>query len=311
LNRGWKALSIAMGIALAALAVRFSLHFPWSASVRALAGTDLLLLLVATLINFLSVVAKGWGWHLLLRPAAPHRWKVAQEATLVGAAVNCLAVSVGGEAARVGYITTRAPVTAAAAVTAIVASRAAEALALVVFVALACGIAPPPSWPPALRILLGLAAAGIVAGTLLGAWAPWLRRAPGWARRFLQPLADAGPGAIAGSLALAVVAWAAEWATFHLSIRATHISIPATVSLTALIAANAGGVIRLTPGNVGVLQASLVLALVPFGVPAPEAIAAGLALQAVQTLPTVAAGAAIAGVRSLGRLTGRPLAAGS
>jgi len=58
---------------------------------------------------------------------------------------------------------------------------------------------------------------------------------------------------------------------------------------------NVGGLIRVTPANVGVMQAALVGALVPFGVAADQAVAGGLALQAIEVLPVLALAFAVAG----------------
>ncbi|MEO6058327.1 MAG: hypothetical protein ABIQ49_16000, partial [Gemmatimonadales bacterium] len=72
----------------------------------------------------------------------------------------------------------------------------------------------------------------------------------------------------------------------------------------ALVLANVGGILRLTPGNVGVLQGAVVLALAPLGVEAARAVAAGLALQAVHVLPVLVIGIALVGrhgLRELGR----------
>jgi uncharacterized membrane protein YbhN (UPF0104 family) len=82
-------------------------------------------------------------------------------------------------------------------------------------------------------------------------------------------------------------------------LRAVHVEVTPLGALTALVAANVGGALRLTPGNVGVFQGSLMLALAPFHVPADAAFAAGLVLQAVQTLPVLAAGTWLAGADAL------------
>ncbi len=77
-------------------------------------------------------------------------------------------------------------------------------------------------------------------------------------------------------------------------------------SFTALIAANVGGLLRVTPANVGVMQAALVGALVPFGVSAEQAIAGGVALQAIEVLPVLAIALAFAGRAGLARLISPP-----
>jgi hypothetical protein len=61
-----------------------------------------------------------------------------------------------------------------------------------------------------------------------------------------------------------------------------------------------------------VLQASLVLGMLAFGIAEDQALAAGLALQAVQVLPVIAIGVAIVGAQGLRSLgTKRPESVGA
>jgi uncharacterized membrane protein YbhN (UPF0104 family) len=83
---------------------------------------------------------------------------------------------------------------------------------------------------------------------------------------------------------------------------ATHIAITPAVSLAALVMANVAGIFRLTPGNFGVMQGSIILGMGAFEIPAANALAAGLALQAVQVIPILAIGIAIVGARGFRRL---------
>src|SRR5207253_10532891 len=99
---GWLLALVGVGLAL-----KFFAGFPWQVTFAALLGADRWLLVVGLAVNLSSLVAKGWGWHLILKPVAPHSWRVAQEANLVGAAVNDLSVAVAGEAARVHLIVQR------------------------------------------------------------------------------------------------------------------------------------------------------------------------------------------------------------
>jgi uncharacterized membrane protein YbhN (UPF0104 family) len=93
--------------------------------------------------------------------------------------------------------------------------------------------------------------------------------------------------------------WALQWATYHWSIAAMHVAVKPSASMLALVLANVGGALRLTPGNVGVVQGAVLVALRPNGVRASTAIAAGLALQAVQVIPVAAIGSVILGRRGL------------
>jgi uncharacterized membrane protein YbhN (UPF0104 family) len=99
--------------------------------------------------------------------------------------------------------------------------------------------------------------------------------------------------------AFALYNWAAQWATYHLVLRATHVPVSLAASFTALIVVNLGGLLRPTPANVGVTQAALVVGLLPFGVAPENAVAAGLALQGLQVLPVLFLGAMVTGWRLL------------
>src|SRR5204863_307968 len=120
----------------------------------------------ALAVNLSSLVAKGWGWHLILKPVAPHSWRVAQEANLVGAAVNDLSVAVAGEAARVHLIVQRGGVPAGAAVSSVVWTRVAEGLALALFLVMAPSVLQLEPWLRGVQPAVGLA---LVVGLLL-AW---------------------------------------------------------------------------------------------------------------------------------------------
>ena len=296
----WGVATLAGLIAVSVLLFRF----PWRHTLQTLAAVNVGLLATALLINLLSPLAKGWAWHLLLKPVAPNRWWVAEEANLVGTAVNSIAAGVSGEAARISLIMQRDAVPLRPAVLSVVWSRAVEALGLGMFLMLA---------PLALHLSRTLRGLQIAAGVALVA-ALALCRFRGWQRLIARLPASlrAGAGELAtmswggrliGPTALALVSWAAEWSTYHLTLRAVHIPVSYAASFTALIAVNLGGLIRITPANVGVMQAAMVGALLPFGVDADQAVAGGLALQAIEVLPVLALAVAVAGWTGLASLT--------
>ena len=264
-----------LGLVGLALALQIGAHFPWHETGAALAGASGWLLLAALVLNVVSPLTKAWGWHVLLGAMTPNRWWVAQEANLVGTAVSVVGVGVSGEAARISYIMRRDGVPMRAAVVSVLRSRAVEAFGLLVCIAVVpCAFA----LPPAVRSLQ-LIGAVVLLATLIA-----LRlRAGGWSGRLVLPAV------------LALVNWATQWGTYALVLRAVHIPAPAAASFTALLAVNLGGIVRLTPANAGVTQAAMAAALLPFGIAAQSGVAAGLALQAIQVLPILAIGLAIAG----------------
>src|SRR5205814_1316193 len=151
-------------------------------------------LVVALVVNLSSLVAKGWGWHLILKPVAPHSWRVAQEANLVGAAVNDLSVAVAGEAARVHLIVQRGGVPAGAAVSSVVWTRVAEGLALALFLVMAPSVLQLEPWLRGVQTAVGLA---LVVVLLLAGGRGWAALVVG-----LLPFGVAPENAVAAGLAL-------------------------------------------------------------------------------------------------------------
>jgi len=292
-----------LGLVGLALALRVALHFPWRATGAALVGVNGWLLLAALLVNLASPVAKAWGWHVLLGAVAPNRWWVAQEANLIGTAVNIVGVGVSGEAARVSLLVRRDHVPVRAAVLSVVGARVVEALGLALFVVLA---PLALDLPPALRGLQiggGALLLTILVMARFRVWGRLVARLPRSIRAGAMELAQMGwGGRLIAPTALAMVNWVAQWGSYYLVLRATHIAAPPAAAFTALIAVNLGGIVRFTPANVGVMQAAMAGALLPFGIAAEHGVAAGLALQAIQVLPILAFGLAIAGRSGLKRL---------
>jgi uncharacterized membrane protein YbhN (UPF0104 family) len=289
----------AIGAVSAVLAVRFAFRFPWTPTLQALRGADLALLSAAGVASLGSLVAKGWAWHLLLRRAWPHGWWDAQAATLVGSAVSTVSVSVGGEAARLQTLAARREPPLGTTVSSVVWSRITEAIALAVFLAGSLLLLPPGPWTRAARISALVGAGVLCALWATGAWRRIFHRLPERWRAAAGIGSATGTPPLLAPVLLGLVNWVLQWIAYHATIVAVGIEASPAAALTALVAANLGGILRLTPGNLGVLQASVVMGLLPFDVHADQALAAGLALQAVQVVPTVLAALAVGGVGSL------------
>ena len=306
--RNW--LTVGLLLVAGGFALHFGLTFPWARTFDALADADWLLLAAASGINILSLAAKGGTWYILLSRLAPVSLSTAEAATFVGAAVNSISISVSGEAARIQVATSRDGVSFGAGAASLVATRLVEAMGLILFLGLAFVVLPP--WPSARPLGLGLIAlaAVIVLGYRLVPWHRVQSKALGrWHETFIRIAAAQGHGGMTAAVGLAAASWLAQWFTYHWSIGATHVAITPAVSLAALVMANVAGILRLTPGNIGVMQGSLILGLSAFHVPAANALAGGLALQAVEVLPVLAIGMAIVGRRGLRQLVTKRAAA--
>jgi len=298
-----KALGWAVGLGIAVAAVGTLRRFPWEETGGALLDTDFLLLTVALLVNLNSLIAKGWAWQLLLRPVAPIGWWGAQRATLTGTALTYLSTGVVGEAARARSIVRYDGTPWQTAVTSIIVLRLVEGIGFAIFVVL---VALAIDLPPALRVVQIVAAATIVAGWValrFRGWGRWTARLPSRLRHWAELLGGmVTPRQLPAPVALAVANWVIQWATYALTFRATHIDVPAAGSMAAVLAANVAGLVAVTPGNVGVFQASIVVGLLPFGVPLQRGILAGLVLQAIQVLPVLGLAVAMMGLRGLRQL---------
>jgi len=276
-----------LGAVILAAALRYAARFPWSDTWSALVSADWGLLAAAAGANLLSLACKACGWHLLLRSRVSVRARTTQVATFAGAAVGSFSVALSGEAVRLHLLAERDRVDPAEAARTIAASRLVEAAGLGIFLG---GFAAGAGGIPWRWVVAGAVALTAAAVALLR-WLPWLRsRLPEGGR-------DSGWtfGGVLAPVSFAVAAWTLQWATYHWSIAATHIAVRRSGSLRALLLSNLGGLLRLTPGNVGVVQGAVVMGLAPFGVPAAQGVAAGLALQAVQVIPVMAIGMAILG----------------
>jgi uncharacterized membrane protein YbhN (UPF0104 family) len=295
-RRAW--ITVVLVLIASPFAVRFASTFPWAQSLDTLAEADWLLLAAACVGNIVSLGLKGASWHLLLRPLAPFSWRTAQAATFVGAAVNSISVSVSGEAARAQLVATRTGISFATVAGSLALTRIVEAMGLLLFLALALMLMPP--WPAARTVgaaLLGAAGVLILAFRLV----PWNR----WHGTFITMVAPGSRGSLAGATALSVCNWIAQWLAYHWCIAATGIAATPAVSLSTLVMANLAGIFRLTPGNVGVIQGSLILGMRAFEIPPAKALAAGLALQATQVIPVLVIGIGIVGMQGFRQLAAR------
>ena len=297
-----RAASVLLATTGIALLGWFALRFPWAAALRSVEAASLPLLGVVALANLVSLVAKGAAWQLLLRRHARPQMADAISATLVGAAVGSLGPSVAGEAARLRFIVGRGDVTLGAGLSTVVGVRILEAVALLAVVSAAGIVLPPSPWTHLLRLtapVLLAATAVLSRPRVLRSIAD--RIPPGAAdvlRRWGATLGDRGT---AGALLLSALNWLLQWAAYAAAALAVSLPHAAAIGFTALLLCNLGGAARLTPGNIGVLQASFALAAAPFGAGAAGAVAASLLVQAAQVLPVIAAGLAIVASTARGR----------
>ncbi len=276
-----------LAIGCVALAL-FLEKFPWREVPAVLARANPGILWVALAVNLASLIAKGFTWYFLLRPVVPCRLLAVQESTFVGAAMNSLSVAFVGETARIQDLSAREGLAVGPVAASVVRARATEALALACFMVLAPWLLRLPPILHGLQISGGGLLLLLVAAAWSGRRMRLLELLPAPVRRILASVTETGsPRVFALALLFTLFNWAAQWATYHLVISAFGIPVSFSASFTALIVVNLSGLFPLSPGNVGVTQAAMILSLLPFGVAPHEALAAGLALQAIQIPPVL------------------------
>lgn len=295
--------SLAMLALLVIAARRVNWHEIWDAMLSARLG----LLLLATLLNLVSLVAKGARWWLFLRPVGARSPWLALKATFVGAALSNVAPANAGEGARVLLVSRAAGISSAGVLAALTLERLFEAAGFVVLLAGAPFFAT--NLPPEIAKLRWVAVALLL--IMIDFVARLLR--PGDA----SPRASAGPGRVArvraylasfrvslaaavtgprllAAIALTALSWGLQVATYHLAARAVdlHVSLANTIGL--LLAENVGFLIRVTPGSVGVFQLIYAATAVAMDLPSDAAVAAAVLLQGLQLIPVTLIGAALA-----------------
>ena len=288
--------------------VLFARKVNWHATWEGIRTASMPLLVVAALLNILSIVIKAIRWWVFLRPAGVTSFGLALKATFAGAGLNNVLVANGGEAARVVFVSRAAHVPSATVLATLALERLFELVGYVTLLSLAVTFLDLPQSlervkPFAIATLVGMFA-------LLG----WLLRRPNVVAELAAPPAPSWHGRLrayfsrlgrtigavssaprfAAALVLSVIAWGLQVATYQVTAHAANFPIPLVATIAALIAVNLGFALRATPGNVGLFQAAYAATAVAFGLDRDQAIAVAFLIQAQQILPVTLLGVGLA-----------------
>jgi uncharacterized membrane protein YbhN (UPF0104 family) len=245
---------------------------------------------VAAACFVLSLVASGTAWRAALRSCDGSIGVTDASARYgVGCLVNSLAPVKVGTALRVALYSRVLPCegrlwTAGGICTAI---GAAQTFWLMILVAIAAAAGVVPAWPIAL-LAGALAAAGI---------AVWIARHSRPARRFAHVLDAFRAIGTCPRTAAALLGWTGAAAAARLgagAALAAAFGLPKPLALAFLIvpAVELASFLPLTPANIGVAAAAIVFALRTQGIDGDVALAMGIAFNAVETISSLAFGAA-------------------
>lgn len=300
-----------------ALLVAFAFTVDWTATWGALRRASPLLIAAAALINLVSLAAKGAIWWVFLRPVGNVSLWLCIRATVAGAAVNNFVVAYGGDAARVVIVARAMRTRSPAPLAALALERVFDAAGYVVLLVIAAFLLPLPAmierWrTPALVLLLLMAgffalrlrrppSAADVAEELDGT-ASLAGRARSYLRRFWRNMATVTTAErLAWAMALSMVSWVAQVATYHIAARAAAYPISVAGTVAALLAVNLSFLLRVTPGSVGIFQLVYATVAASFGLSRAAGIGVAVIIQAVQVIPTTILG----GLLTPGMLFGR------
>jgi phosphatidylinositol alpha-mannosyltransferase len=303
-----RALRVGLTLVILAMLVVFATRVNWQATWATIRSASRTMLALAALLNILSIVVKGVRWWVFLRPIGSPSLLLAMKATFAGAGLNNVLVANGGEAARVVFVARSAHVPSAKVLATLALERLFELVGYVVLLSLsAVFLVLPQSVENVKPFAIG-------ALVLIGALLVWLMRRPdvveavagptpqswhgrlreyGWRVVNTIGAVSSGPRFLA-ALALSVISWGLQVATYHVTAQAANLPIPLVGTVAALLAVNLGFALRATPGNVGLFQAAYAATAAAFGLAYDPAVAVAFLIQAQQILPVTLLGVALA-----------------
>jgi uncharacterized membrane protein YbhN (UPF0104 family) len=249
----------------------------------------------AVLINFISIVVRAHAWNIVIKQAILPPWprrRTVFSAFSIGLLGNAALPGRVGELARVAVVTRhvrRRPGTWAIIVGTVFAHRLFDVVASVLLVLLTLYVAPIPEWAsPVLAVGVGVGLGLLLAGFLLarrhhrplseelGAF----RRVLHMARRGLTVLRRPVPALEA--LFFQLVGWTAQLFAVYTSFLAFGINPSIEAAALVLVVMNVVMLFPFWPGNIGLLQAAVAAALIPYGISYGHGLLFGIGLQAIE-----------------------------
>ena len=250
---------------------------------------------VAVLLNLFSVVVRSEAWRTVIKQAIPKPWprhRTVFSAFCVGLLGNAALPGRVGELARVAIVTRhlrRLPGTWATIAGTVFAHRIFDfvvAAPLVIYVLYAAKI---PDWAvPGLAVASGVGLGLLLAAVILARreHRP-VSESLSLTRRLLR-MARAGltvlrrPAPAVQALALQVLGWTAQLLAVYTAFLAFNIDASLTAAALVLVMMNVAMAFPFWPGNVGLVQAAVALALLPYGVAYGRGVVFGIGLQAIE-----------------------------
>ncbi len=251
-------------------------------------------IVLAVVINLLSVIARSIAWDLVVRQALPQPHpsrRLVFSAFCVGLLGNAALPARAGELARVAVLRRRLPHgsgTTALLLGTVFAHRLFDLFPVVLLILYTLLTAKIPHWAiTAIALFIGIGFAllcfAIVTArrqhTHVRHERDGVRRVLAMAQRGLWVLKR--PSAAAGASLFQLTGWVLQLLAVYTVMRAFDFGTLPSAALVLLLM-NVATIFPLWPGNVGLMQAAIALPLVSYGVDYGTGFAFGLALQAVE-----------------------------
>ena len=270
----------------------------WSTVWHAFDSVSWRWVVLAVLINLLSIVARSIAWRLTIGQAVPEphpSYTHVFSAFCVGLLGNAVLPARAGELARVAVLRRHMPEhergTSATLVGTVFAHRLFDLPAVVLLVVYVLLTAKIPSWAITSLELFGLVALTLLAVAMLSARrrsdrlpsiddTRTVARLVGMARQGLAVLR--APVAAAGAVFFQLLGWFLQLLAVWTVMEAFDFDAPLPAAALVLLLMNIAIIFPLWPGNVGLLQAAVALPLRRYGVRYGTGFAYGLVLQAVE-----------------------------
>jgi uncharacterized protein (TIRG00374 family) len=251
--------------------------------------------LLALLLNLLSVLARALAWrtviHEAVEPPVPG-FRAVFSAFSVGLFANAVLPGRIGEVARVGVLARKMPErrgTWATLVGTVVAHRTFDVFPVVVLVVWVLLTAKIPHWAVTSLVLIVVVGFGLLTFAIASARTHHRStldelgpvRALVTRMRFGLGIMHR-PAAAAAAIVFQSIGWLCQLLAVAATMRAFDIHEPLPAAGLVLLLMNVATIFPLWPGNVGLLPAAVALPLVQYGVPYAKGFAFGIGLQAIE-----------------------------
>ena len=274
----------------------------------ALAEMEAVWLLPSLAALVVAFLLRALRWRALFEEGSKPALQELARAQGIGLFFNNVLPFRAGEAARLVVLHQRTGASRLQTLGTIVVERVYDLIALLGLLALALPWLPPAPWLRTLALLGGvIALATLVASITLVIFGNRALRVILWPLGRLRIVSDsfrerAEMGLVAGvagfrklrpaveGMSLTVASWLAFWVCYWTLGVGFGFEVSASAALVALVASGVGLALPSGPAAVGVFEAAVVVALLPYGIEAEEALSYALVVHVVNFAPYIACG---------------------